>query len=314
METNSKMLERVRALLAKADSTNFPAEADSFRAKADALMATYAIQQWQVDQAQGGVGQTSKPERRDVDMSWWYNRKTPARDELWELFHDVAHHCRCVVVLRGIGSGGRRTIPVIGLASDLGYFDMLFTHLMLQMGKGLEPKPQPGQSYIEAIVQMKEAGMKWERIGELLIEAGLMEGPYTRNVGVRFTREYAQDCKSEGRPQLRVAPSVWQRSYAEGFVDEVGRRFLDMRRLQREATKDDGKHDALAVQDMRKQAHDLANELFPPPEGKKSTGSYISRDLVFNQAAHDRGKAAGRKADISGSPSRGLRNQKELKS
>jgi hypothetical protein len=48
-DRKAKMLERVRALLAKADGTNFPEEADAFRAKADALMTEYAIEAWQMD-------------------------------------------------------------------------------------------------------------------------------------------------------------------------------------------------------------------------------------------------------------------------
>jgi hypothetical protein len=68
--TSHKMLERVRALLAKADSTNFPEEAETFRAKADELMTRHSISQWAVEQAEAGRSAPIKPERRDFERAW----------------------------------------------------------------------------------------------------------------------------------------------------------------------------------------------------------------------------------------------------
>lgn len=70
-DKNAKMLERVRALLAKAESTTFPEEADAFRAKADEIMTAYSISAWQVQMAQEGLQRTIQPEVRWFDFSWW---------------------------------------------------------------------------------------------------------------------------------------------------------------------------------------------------------------------------------------------------
>lgn len=113
------MLERVRALLAKAASTNFPAEAETFRAKADALMTAFAIEAWQVEVAQNGAEGRPTPIRRDVDFDWWRGGDTPFRSALWALFLDTASHCRCAVVRSKLtrvheAGGSRMVMPVLG--------------------------------------------------------------------------------------------------------------------------------------------------------------------------------------------------------
>jgi hypothetical protein len=42
-DLDQRMLDRVRALLAKAESTDFPQEADAFTARAQELMARHRI-------------------------------------------------------------------------------------------------------------------------------------------------------------------------------------------------------------------------------------------------------------------------------
>ena len=287
-DRKANMLERVRALLAKADSTNFPAEADTFRAKADELMTLYAIEQWQVDLAQEGATAKPKPEARDIDCKWFY--RNSRGEELWQMFHAVAAHCRCRVVWWK----GTYTTPVIGLPSDLDWFDMLFTHLMLQMGKGLEPHPSPELPMIENLVRMKEAGMKWERIGELLIQIGQLDA-YNRNVGVRFTKLYTEYCAEHGRQRKYIAPSVFQRSYAQGFLAEVRTRLRSQRNEQSEATT--GLE--LIIRDITAEVNSMAHDMFGEPPESKS----VDKNLAFDFDAYGVGREAGAKASITAHPS-----------
>lgn len=96
-DKKEKMLEKVRALLAKANDTEFEGEADVFRAKADELMTAYAIEQWQVDEADSRVGTSNRtPERRDIDISWyWKNSYSHIKHDLYHMFDQVARSCRC---------------------------------------------------------------------------------------------------------------------------------------------------------------------------------------------------------------------------
>ena len=333
-ERRAKKLEQVRALLAKADSTPFEGEADSFRAKADAMMRAYAIEQWQVEQAQAGVNETRKPEVRHFNFEWWY--RSQHRSDLWTLFTGTARHCRCVVAVRGHGADGSYyTIPVIGLASDLDYFDLLFTHLMLQMGQKLGEgvHPIPGASLGENARRLRETGMQRAKVCKMLWEGGFVElgeaamqrhgiTPDTpwdhmpaaaekavrakvRKAGEAYEREHGLDSTTGAHP------ATWQRSFAEGFVMTLRRRFRDME--DKYDAEDTSGSMALAVRDMMQVAQDLYDELWPRPEPVevKATGRR-SRALTYKEPKHDprayrAGTEAGREAKLVARGDRGVK-------
>jgi hypothetical protein len=294
-DKKAKMLERVRALMAKADSTDFPAEADTFRDKADELMRQYAIEQWQVDVAQDGVGARPKPISRDVDVAWYFSNSRSK--ELWQLMNICTLHCRVKLVYWR----GSTSIPCVGIPSDLDYFDMLFTSLMLQMGKGLEPHPSRDKPMIENLVVMKEAGMKWERIGELLITAGQLEY-YDRNMGVKFTKLYTDYCDKHDRPRLRIAPSVYQRSFAKGFVSEVRTR---MRR--QESTNTTGME--LVLRDIKDEVDAATTEM----HGKDPERYALARDESTDPTAYRAGAQAGAQANIYGNPNEAFEQSSQVR-
>jgi Protein of unknown function (DUF2786) len=336
----AKMLERVRALLAKADSTNFPEEANTFRAKADALMTQYAIDQWQVDAATGAANARPEPEVRQVDFSWWSNGHS-LRDHLWDLLWDVAAHCRCVVATRGYGSGhggSYSTMPVIGLPSDLDYMDMLFTHLMLQMQKEMAPQPNPTQTLGENALRMRQAGMGMregkDSMAPLLWRAGML--PLTdqqqdkyrhvapedhwrtlpsslqKSLVGRVRRAINDEAKRTGQPvPTHVHPRVWHRSFGAGFVGEVRKRFAEMRRAQEAPTGGSTGSMALAIVDIRQQAINLYDELWPRPETVATKGrsrALPTREVAFSGEAYTSGRQAGARADIHANPSKRVGN------
>lgn len=295
------ILKRVRAMLAKAESTEFEGEADVFRAKADELMTAYAIEQWQLDAADQADAQSRKPERRDVDISWyWQKAYSHINHDLFGLFSAIADHCRCKTIWWSPvheGEGGK--IPVLGLPADLDYFDLLFTHLQMQLGAKLTPGVEKGDDYMTALVRMKEAGMKWEAIGERLIDAGLMEGPYTRKVGVKFTKEYIDYCNETGRERKYINPKTYQRSFTEGFVQMVRVRLNQQKEDQADKG---GTGMELALRDIKQMLDEEAENMFGRP---RSSGT-VSRDMARDEAGHAAGVFAGKEANISGDPQRGV--------
>lgn len=338
-QRRAKQLERVRALFAKAESTPYPEEAETFRAKADELMTAYALEQWQVDEAQAGTQARPKPEVRQMDFSWW-NRGTNQREYLWSMFHSVARHCRCTVALRGYGDraheGSWDRMPVIGLPSDLDYLDMLFTHLMLQMGRQLHPQVDTRQTVGENALRMRQAGMGMRKgrdaMAPLLWQAGMLpltpaqeerfdvrEGDTWRQlpdalqkslVG-RVRRAINDEANRQGvLVDTEIHPAVWQRSFADGFVSRVSSRLYAMR--QQGAYKGTGME--LALVDIAQQGANLYDEMWPEPEddGKGSKGRSVSREVRYSHRAAQAGKAAGDKADIVGHPSKGLGGRKGL--
>jgi hypothetical protein len=304
-DRTAKMLERVRALLAKADSTTFPAEAETFRAKADELMTAYSLSQWQVEEAQRGSTERVKPVRRDFDRAW---RHSKFRSDLFGLFQDIAAHCRCVVGWRGINYD-TNVCPVYGLPSDLDYLDALFTSVMLEVAKNLQPAVDPNGELGHEVFKQRQAGIAWPEITRKTFRAGLVtltkgefkklnerysghpldgmdpedaswddivvNDPWGFDGGVRESiknrlananRRYVRENGLQGERNY-VKPEVYQRSFMIGFSDEMERRIWAMRDASRKSY--DGDHGsgsmALAVKDIRQMAVELYDAEFPPP-------------------------------------------------
>lgn len=117
-ELDPKMLERVRALLAKAESTEFPDEAEALTVKAQQLMARYCIDAAMVDQA---AKRASGPTRMEMTIP------APYVSAKATLLAAVAQANRCEAVW---SNGGRST--VFGYDADLRAVELLFVSLLLQ--------------------------------------------------------------------------------------------------------------------------------------------------------------------------------------
>jgi hypothetical protein len=113
-----KILDRVRALLAKAESTAFQPEADALTAKAQQLMARYAIDHAMV----GGPAAAGAPEQRRIHID------DPYATAKSMLLASIAHAGGCHVVW--MSSLGIAT--VFGFAEELDAVELLFTSLLLQ--------------------------------------------------------------------------------------------------------------------------------------------------------------------------------------
>lgn len=299
MTQNSKMLERVRALLAKAEATTFEAEADAFREKADQLMTAYAIEQWMVEAAQDSVGKRPTPELRYVDINWYdYGSGTSVefRSALWHMFARIAGHCRCVVVpdktRYADGENGRtREVAVVGLPSDIDYFDLLFTNVMIDFLKKLNPSPNPNLSVEDNVYMLRSASKGWPEIARLMLNAGLVKPPkravdrYAQYAETndawkdhkivwgdlrdderqalrsRLAKTFRDYCKETGREQLKANPGVYARSYARGFQLGLGRKLDEMADKYDPTSKTNDM--AVALRDIRQTVRESVWDFFP---------------------------------------------------
>ena len=117
--TDERMLSRIRALLAKAESTEFPEEAEALSARAQELMAKYSIDHALLA-AQAGDREAAGGRRIAVDNPYEGPKAT--------LLNTVAEANRC----RAIWSKDVGLVTVVGFPADLDAVEILFTSLLVQ--------------------------------------------------------------------------------------------------------------------------------------------------------------------------------------
>jgi len=137
-EASSRLLDRVRKLLAKAeDESVTPPEAQALTAKAAELMAKYGI-----DRALLAADrpETDRPSNRllDIDNPW-------ARVKA-HLLCGLGSALRCQCIMVATTRPGAR-IHVFGYASDIERTDLLYTSVLIQMWHGLAGAQVPAWSH-----------------------------------------------------------------------------------------------------------------------------------------------------------------------
>ncbi|MEV0153116.1 DUF2786 domain-containing protein [Micromonospora sp. NPDC050686] len=117
--TGSPMLDRVRALLAKAESTTFPAEAEALTGKAQELMARHSIDQALLDDT---------AERADRPGGLRLATEAPYPGAKALLVQEVAAANRC----ESVWSDDLGFATVLGFPADLAAVELLYTSLLVQ--------------------------------------------------------------------------------------------------------------------------------------------------------------------------------------
>ena len=122
-EGEAKVLAKVRGLLAKAESTTFPEEAEALSAKAQELMARHAI-----DHALASAGARAEaPGGRRLPL------EDPYADAKSMLLAAVARANRC----RAVHIVDLAHATVLGFESDLVAVEVLFTSLLVQANRAM---------------------------------------------------------------------------------------------------------------------------------------------------------------------------------
>ena len=128
-DTDERMLERVRKLLARAEHpATPPAEAEACSAKAAALMSRHLIDRAMLDAAGHDVG-TPVTKRITVEPPYAMGRTV--------LLNEVAKAFRLCVAVGGETAGGGRSCTVVGFPADLAMAELLFTSLLLQASRAM---------------------------------------------------------------------------------------------------------------------------------------------------------------------------------
>ena len=115
---DERMLEKVRALLAKAEASTYAEEAEAFSAKAQQLMARYSIERAIID----GLDPVGGPEQRELKIP------DPYAKAKFTLLDAVATPNRCEAIYRS----STRTGFIVGFPADLETVEVLYTSLLVQ--------------------------------------------------------------------------------------------------------------------------------------------------------------------------------------
>ncbi len=211
---DTRILERIRALLSKAESTDFPDEAEALTAKAQELVSRHAVGAALLAGPDSG---TDPIVGRRIHLDSPYIREK-------------------VLLLTAIGDANRvRTVwftrvqiaTIVGTATDLQQAEMLYTSLLVQAGRAVQAAGTAGRRGSSA-TSFRRAFLTGyaHRIGERLREAD-----------VRATAHAAADAQV---PITTLAPILARRSDA---VDTEFRRLFPVTRDSRSRGVDaDGFH------------------------------------------------------------------------
>ena len=160
-EADERVLGKIRALLAKAESTEFPQEAEALSARAQELMARHSIDHALLA-ARSGSKDSPGARRLPVDNPYESPKAT--------LLHAIAQANRC----RSVWQKGIGMSTVVGFPSDLDAVELLFTSLLVQASTAMlregAKKDAYGRSRTRAFRQSFLVAYAY-RIGERLSQA-----------------------------------------------------------------------------------------------------------------------------------------------
>ncbi len=117
----------MRNLLAKAEATEFPSEAEAFFAKASELIGRWAIDEALIWAETDAGGRESPDERQVVVHAPYLTQKAVLISTVAS-----AHGCRAVRVLSAPGTG-REIVSIVGFPSELRWVETLVTSLLVQL-------------------------------------------------------------------------------------------------------------------------------------------------------------------------------------
>lgn len=124
-EVDPRILERVRRMLAQAESTPYEAEADTFTAAAQSLMTRHSLDVAMLSASTDRQADDAAPARV------WVER--PYEQEKVRLLQAVADANRC----RTVWSVGLGFATIVGHATDIAAVETIFTSLLLQATRAM---------------------------------------------------------------------------------------------------------------------------------------------------------------------------------
>lgn len=222
-ETLEKMAAKIRAMLAKAESTEFPEEAATYHQRAEELRRKYQL----AEETLIAEDATSiMPVIREIVIT---NSLSPFYQEHFRLWSRISHHFG--VLFRGRYDRGEITVTAVGYASDIRLVEGLYQTAWMTMVAQLEPSVDPSLSDGENVYRLRHSGMERNRIANLLWGADMGKAGHAAHA--RVGKLYREACAARGESASAagkgVNKAVYREKYAEEFVYRIGERLARAR-------------------------------------------------------------------------------------
>lgn len=247
MSERENVLRRVQAMLDKAASTEFAGERDTFLAKADEMMARFAIEEFELAQ-RDGTRQLSRAEAR------WVALHADGLQAPYEVRVSLVNMMSFLVDLVGCRLGsyryqdGERQVHVVGYPADLDYLQMLYINLQMHFLSTVTPKRDESLTDLQNYTRMRDAGMStrdiWAAMGWTWEESYNERNGQTHPSGATATlyrklrKGYQELCRAEGRePVRKAAKEGYFISFVQGYVGRIGQRILEMKQAREAASQ-----------------------------------------------------------------------------
>lgn len=329
------VLRKVNALLTQADHPNTsPTEAEVFRAKAEALMFKYRIDEAMLSE--------SEKVAMGISVRWLDMDICDARSEFRTYYYDIIRALITHLDVRAdfIRTVGRKTgdilvhgtsetetgmvasVSIVGFESDLVFIQSMFAAARLAFSQRLEPKYDASKTEAENAYAMRSAGMEGWRIAQAIY------GKTDKALRPKVRKLFAEEAVRRGEdPKVLLGKGnnmkLFRESYASGFISEYRMRLYLMR------AERGGYETGLVLANRKEQIDEAFYTRFPdrrprpvPQIGEadikkcakceKAKSGYCadhrwmkpsaarSRVRYANNVAYDRGVAAARTVDIGG--------------
>lgn len=309
-------MDRVQAMLNKAEATDIEAEAQTYREAAARIMKKYQIDEAMLAQARMAEGVDDKPDTRRITFA---DSFSPLLEQLFSLACATANHTGCEFLGFWSGEG-----YMVGYEKDLDYAEMMYASIRLQLLQRVDPKADPHKGYDENVYTLHEAGIKWQSIAHMMeqarynapVRSQAESWPVTpwevdgqgkgKKDGGRLIRAAKRHCRDNGLEYVAIAdPKKFRRSYADGFVSEIRMRLWDLEKVGKEVRSTAGSGAELALvgrsDRVKKAMEDLEmlhgiHKSQQKDDGKKKTKKYVPPKTDWS--AYDRGSNDGKRADL----------------
>lgn len=258
MPTIDDTLRKIQALLDKADSTTFPEEAKTFRAKAEILMHKYRIEEAMLAKADPvGIA----PVWKDIvlcslDNEW--------KDYLYSMFTAAARHMDVRYTTGWID--GSYVLHCVGYESDLRFMEALYASARVAFNGRLDPDVDPDASDQQNAYALRMAGWTGKSI------ALALWGTEEKSQRVKARKLFAKEATARGEdPSVLLGRDTnvktFRMSYASGFISEYQYRLRAMRTERGEEST------GLVLAGRKEAVNEAFYERYPNYRPVKTSGS-----------------------------------------